>query len=102
MSLDPLSTVVTALKREQLMPDVLPESFYPSGVLSIVFPSGRKVTIGALDSVLHQSSPLASFAPSLYDPLSQPSRLMRPFSYPHLFRTSPTYMCPTNRRRDPP
>ncbi|KAL1706578.1 phosphatidylethanolamine-binding protein [Schizophyllum commune] len=46
MSLDPLFTVVTALKREQLIPDVLPESFYPSGVFSIVFPSGRKVTIG--------------------------------------------------------
>ncbi|KAL1746006.1 phosphatidylethanolamine-binding protein [Schizophyllum fasciatum] len=46
MSLDPLSVVVTALKREQLIPDVLSESFYPSGVFSIVFPSGKQVTIG--------------------------------------------------------
>ncbi|TRM62209.1 phosphatidylethanolamine-binding protein [Schizophyllum amplum] len=46
MSFDPLSSVVTALKREQLIPDVLPESFYPSGLFTIIFPSGKEVTIG--------------------------------------------------------
>ena len=46
MSLDPLSAVVSALKREQVIPDVLPDSFSPTLLFSIVYPSGREVLLG--------------------------------------------------------
>ncbi|THU88164.1 hypothetical protein K435DRAFT_782152 [Dendrothele bispora CBS 962.96] len=43
-SLDPLSSIVTALKRELIIPDIIPESanFYPSVLFSVIYPSGRK------------------------------------------------------------
>lgn len=45
-SLDPLSTTVSSLKREQLIPDVLPESFTPSLLFSVVWPSGSEAILG--------------------------------------------------------
>ncbi|TFK47412.1 PEBP-like protein [Heliocybe sulcata] len=44
--LDPLSTVVTALKRESIIPDVLPEEFYPSMLFSVVWPNGKEAVLG--------------------------------------------------------
>ena len=46
MPFDPLSGVVTALKREHIVPDVLPESFIPSLLFSIVYPNGKEVLLG--------------------------------------------------------
>ncbi|THU78255.1 PEBP-like protein [Dendrothele bispora CBS 962.96] len=43
-SLDPLSSIVTALKRELIIPEIIPESanFYPSVLFSVIYPSGRE------------------------------------------------------------
>lgn len=46
MSLDPVSAVISALKREGLIPDVLPESFSPSMLFSIIYPNGKEVLMG--------------------------------------------------------
>ncbi|KAI0051554.1 PEBP-like protein [Auriscalpium vulgare] len=46
MSLDPLSSVISALEREHIIPDVLPESFQPSLLFSIVYPNGKEVLLG--------------------------------------------------------
>ena len=46
MAADPVSAVVTALKREGLIADVLPESFTPSMLFSIVYPNGKEVLLG--------------------------------------------------------
>lgn len=46
--LDPLSSVITALKREQIIPDVIPESFTsPSVLFSVIYPkTGKEATLG--------------------------------------------------------
>lgn len=44
--LDPLSTVIASLKRESIIPDVLPEDFYPSSLFSIVWPNGKEAVLG--------------------------------------------------------
>lgn len=44
--LDPLSTVVTALTRESIIPDVLPEDFYPSMLFSVIWPNGKEAVLG--------------------------------------------------------
>ena len=47
MAADPLSSILSALKREQIIPDVLPEStFTPSVLFSVVFPNGAEVNLG--------------------------------------------------------
>ncbi|KAJ8487375.1 hypothetical protein ONZ51_g4213 [Trametes cubensis] len=47
MATDPLSSILSALKREQIIPDVLPEStFTPSVLFSVVFPNGAEVNLG--------------------------------------------------------
>ncbi|KAI0037130.1 PEBP-like protein [Vararia minispora EC-137] len=46
MSLDPLSSVVSALKKEYLIPDVLPDSFEPTVLFSIAYPNGEEVMMG--------------------------------------------------------
>ena len=64
MSLDPLSAVATALKREHIIPDVLPESFVPSFLFSIVFPNGSEVLLGnELTIEETQDEPIVSFTP---------------------------------------
>ncbi|KAG7090452.1 hypothetical protein E1B28_009568 [Marasmius oreades] len=42
---DPLSAVVTALKREQIIPDVAPEDFNPSVLFSIIYLSGKEAIL---------------------------------------------------------
>jgi hypothetical protein len=42
---DQLSAVVAALKREELIPDVVPEDFSPSLVFSVVWPSGKAASL---------------------------------------------------------
>ncbi|OCH91729.1 PEBP-like protein [Obba rivulosa] len=44
--LDPLSSVVTSLKREGIIPDVLPDSFSPSVLFSVNYPSGMVAMLG--------------------------------------------------------
>ena len=48
MASDPLSSIVTALEREQIIPDVVPSShpFAPSVLFSIVYPNGAEVNLG--------------------------------------------------------
>lgn len=63
MAHDPISAVVTALKRERIVPDVLPESFMPSLLFSIVYPNGREVMLGNEFTVEEtQDEPSISFA----------------------------------------
>ncbi|VDB92384.1 unnamed protein product [Peniophora sp. CBMAI 1063] len=45
-SLDPLSSITAALTREHLIPDVLPESFTPSVLFSVIYPNGTEVVMG--------------------------------------------------------
>ena len=45
-SLDPLSSVLTALQREQILTDVLPASFNPTALFSVVYPNGKEVLLG--------------------------------------------------------
>jgi hypothetical protein len=45
-SLDPISNVITSLKRESIIPDVLPESFVPLSLLSVTWPSGSEALLG--------------------------------------------------------
>ena len=64
MSLDPMSAVAAALKREHIIPDVLPDSFMPSFLFSIVFPNGSEVLLGnefTIDET--QDEPNVSFTP---------------------------------------
>ncbi|KAL0572054.1 hypothetical protein V5O48_009912 [Marasmius crinis-equi] len=44
---DPLSAVVTALKREQVIPDVIPEDFNPSVLFSVIYPSGKEALLSS-------------------------------------------------------
>ena len=44
--LDPLSNVTDALKREEIIPDVIPTSFNPSLLFSVVWPNGREAMLG--------------------------------------------------------
>ncbi|KAI8973075.1 PEBP-like protein [Trametes punicea] len=48
MAADPLSSIVSALKREQIIPDVLPErtAFTPSVLFSVVYPNGSEANLG--------------------------------------------------------
>lgn len=64
MSLDPLSAVVAALKKEHIIPDVLSESFNPSLLFSIVYPNGREVLLGNEFTVEDtEDEPAVSFTP---------------------------------------
>ncbi|KAF5333940.1 hypothetical protein D9758_018159 [Tetrapyrgos nigripes] len=41
---DPLSAIVEALKREQIIPEIIPESanFFPSVLFSVIYPTGKE------------------------------------------------------------
>lgn len=45
-SLDPLSSVLAALQREQILADVIPSSFSPTTLFSVVYPNGKEVLLG--------------------------------------------------------
>ncbi|KAI0329364.1 PEBP-like protein [Cubamyces sp. BRFM 1775] len=64
MATDPLSSILSALKREQIIPDVLPEStFTPSVLFSVVFPNGAEVNLGNyMDVSETQDEPEIRFA----------------------------------------
>lgn len=64
MSVDPASGVTEALKREKLIPDVLPESFVPSILFSVVYPGGKEVILGN-ELLISETTeePEISFAP---------------------------------------
>ena len=42
---DPLSAVASALKREHIIPDVIPEDFNPSVLFSIIYPNGKEAIL---------------------------------------------------------
>jgi hypothetical protein len=42
----PLESTVIALKREGIIPDVIPPNFTPTLLFSILYPTGREVTTG--------------------------------------------------------
>ena len=42
----PLESTVVALKREKIIPDVIPSNFTPTLLFSIAYPTGREVTTG--------------------------------------------------------
>jgi len=42
----PLDSIVVALKRENIIPDVIPPSFTPTLFFSIVYPTGHEVETG--------------------------------------------------------
>ena len=55
--LDPLLSIVDTLKRDNIIPDVLPDSFSPSILLSIMSPSGKEIGLGeevALEDTLEE------------------------------------------------
>jgi phosphatidylethanolamine-binding protein len=43
---DPLSSLISALKRENIIPDVIPEDFYPTQLLTIKWPNGKEIVLG--------------------------------------------------------
>ncbi|KAI0077541.1 PEBP-like protein [Panus rudis PR-1116 ss-1] len=64
-SLDPVASVTASLKREKLIPEILPESFTPSILFSIGFPSsGKEVILGNEFNVDEtQDEPEINFTP---------------------------------------
>ncbi|KIP01645.1 hypothetical protein PHLGIDRAFT_112865 [Phlebiopsis gigantea 11061_1 CR5-6] len=63
MPLDPLSNVVSALERENVIPDVIP-TFVPTHLFSILYPNGKEVLLGnefRVDETVDE--PAISFAP---------------------------------------
>ena len=48
MSADPLTAIVSALQKEQIIPDVVPASlaFNPTVIFSVVYPNGAEVNLG--------------------------------------------------------
>lgn len=62
--LDPLSSVVTALTRAQIIPECLPESFFPSLLFSVIWPNGKEAMLGnELTTADTQEEPVVSFTP---------------------------------------
>lgn len=45
-SLDPLTSVISSLKHEQIIPDVVPADFDPTMLFSIVWPNGVEALLG--------------------------------------------------------
>ncbi|THH28601.1 hypothetical protein EUX98_g5578 [Antrodiella citrinella] len=45
-SLDPLTSVISALKHEKIIPDVVPEDFNPTMLFSVVWPDRVEVLLG--------------------------------------------------------
>ncbi|KAI0066944.1 PEBP-like protein [Artomyces pyxidatus] len=68
MSLDPMSAVLSTLRRESLIPDVIPEGFQPSLLFSVVYPNGKEVLLGNELTV--------------EDTLDEPSIVMTPLNIP--------------------
>ncbi|KAF8654632.1 hypothetical protein AX16_003513 [Volvariella volvacea WC 439] len=48
-SADPLHSVVAALQREQIIPDVVPEDFSPSTLFSVIYPTGKEVVLSPVE-----------------------------------------------------
>ena len=48
MPADPLSAIISALQKEQIIPDVVPAatSFTPTVLFSVVYPNGAEVNLG--------------------------------------------------------
>ena len=64
LSLDPLSAITSALRRENLIPDVLPEYFNPTTLFSVVYPNGKEVLLGNEFQVSEtEDEPSISFMP---------------------------------------
>lgn len=62
--LDPLSAVTTALQRHSIIPDVLPATFFPSLLFSVVWPNGREAILGTeLPLADVQEEPSVQFMP---------------------------------------
>ena len=46
MASDPVSSITSVLKKERLIPDVLPESFTPTVLFEVLYPNGEEVMVG--------------------------------------------------------
>lgn len=63
MSSDALAAVHDALTRDGIIPDILTESFVPTTLLHVKFPSGDAVALGnTLPAATTQDEPAVSFA----------------------------------------
>lgn len=63
-SLDPISSVLSALKREDIISDVLPITLDLTLIFSVVYPNGKEVLLGnefLMDETLEE--PVISFTP---------------------------------------
>ena len=65
MSLDPLSNIVSALERAQIIPDVIPASagFVPTHLFSIVYPTKEVMLGNVFTKDETQEEPIVSFEP---------------------------------------
>ncbi|CAL1710498.1 unnamed protein product [Somion occarium] len=62
--MDPLTSVIEALKHDKIIPDVVPETFNPSLLFSIGYPSGKEVLLGNEFTVDEtQDEPSINFTP---------------------------------------
>ena len=62
--MDPLRAVIESLKSHQILPDVIPESFNPTLLFSVVYPGGKEVLLGKEFTVEEtQDEPSIDFAP---------------------------------------
>lgn len=43
---DPLSDIAASLKKHEIIPDVVPDTFHPALLFSVVWPNGKKSTYG--------------------------------------------------------
>lgn len=62
--METLAAVVEKLKHQQIIPGVIPESFNPTLLLSIVYPGGKEVSLGNNFTVEEtQDEPSINFTP---------------------------------------
>lgn len=62
--MDPLASVVETLKHQHIIPDIVPESFNPTFLFSIVYPGGKEVLLGNEFTVEEtQDEPSITFTP---------------------------------------
>ncbi|GLB36844.1 putative phosphatidylethanolamine-binding protein [Lyophyllum shimeji] len=62
----PLSNVVTALQREAIIPEVIPPTFFPSILFSIVWPNGKEAVLSNVDYLTREDTlaePDVTFVP---------------------------------------
>ncbi|PFH47277.1 hypothetical protein AMATHDRAFT_77273 [Amanita thiersii Skay4041] len=82
--MDPLSSIVTALQRSQIIPDVIPAihpptgTFQPSVLFSIIWPNGREAVLSASPVELTQEDtvdePDINFTPMILSDISAASQ----------------------------